>query len=595
MQGKKAISRWIMQDVIRNAPVEWQTAEALATFDREAVQASITIDKFTFVNEEATALIQHIQSGMTGGIGILEAVPYRIELYNKNGQTVLFDGMIDLSDGVEINEFNNKVTAKLRLRDELYTLEEKIQCLSFGYLAELGEITSSDYTDIHYVVQKKINILETIIMGIALYMMTKELIDAIIKITKDIGHLTAHATGGLPSPFSVLAGIIFGIILIILEILYAALLLIAIIKLSSVLISQLAPIKRKAKTINFKTAITKVCTHLGYVFQTNIPDMDNVYYLPSNFDFDSTTQLGIIDVWKGNSKGIPSSSDYGYNCADFFELAKKLFNGKYAIIDGKVCFYNTDDPFWNQYSSYQMPSVRDKIKTYNTDELKANRYLVFDVDFSDEWTIKDYEGTAYEVITNPQITNDIKLKTIKGLDEIRFGASLGSRKDVPYGAELFLQQLASVIDGILQSIGGQAQYVQMLGTSIGLMTISTNNWLKPKVLKVDGNKKLVPRSSWSAKYIYENYYIGKSFVSTVNGQANYGQKEIYRNVKIPFGLDDFILLIDNSYITLPDGSSGKIMSCKYRFSADHAIIDYYLRKPYTANLKETFIEPTNQD
>jgi len=592
MDGKNAKSRWILNGNVINAPKEWQTAEALATFDNDAIQASISIDRFKFVNAEATALLNHISAGMSGGVGITEGIPFKVELLNNTNQRTIFDGMADLSDGVEINEFLNEVSCKLKLRDELLGLEEKLSALSFGYLEkQLHIFTALDYVSIPYIVHKKSNILDTIIISITLYMMTKELIENIKQLYNDAKNLAAHIAGGATGT---LAGIIFSIISLIFEVIYAALLLAAILKLATNLFTQLIPFKRKAKALTFSTALSKVCSYLGYGFNSHITDLDVVCYIPSNFNYDSTTNLGIIDQLVGNKKGVPSSSDYGYNCVEFFELAKKLFNGKYAIVNGVVNFHNTDDPYWNQLSTYQLPSIRNQIKHYNTNELKANRYLTFDVDYADEWTIDDYEGTAFEAITSPIVINEAKLNQLKGLDEIRFGACLASKQIAESGFETFLKQLASTIDGMLTLFGGVAVFQQKFQGNIGTMKIATNNWTKPKVVKVDSNKKLVARSAWSAKYINNTYYIGRSFVATVNGLQNYGQKEVYQNVKIPFGLNDFVLLIQNSYLNLPDGSLGKITSCKYRFSADYAIIDYYIRRPYTTNLKEIYVEPTNQ-
>lgn len=592
MDGKNAKSRWVLNGNVINAPKDWQAAEALATFDNDAVQASLSIDKFKFVNAEATALLNHIASGMTGGVGITEGMPFKVELLNNTNQRTVFDGMVDLSDGVEINEFTNEVLCKLKLRDEILALEEKLSALSFGYLEnELNIFTDSDYVRIPYIVHKKTTILETLIMSITLYMMVKELIENVKQLYNDAKNLAAHIAGGATGT---LAGIIFSIVSLIFEVIYAALLLAAILKLATNLFTQLIPFKRKAKALTFKNALTKVCSHLGYGFTSHITDLDVVCYIPSNFNYDSVTNLGIIDQLVGNKKGVPASSDYGYNCVEFFELAKKLFNGKFAIINGVVNFHNTDDLFWSQLSTYQLPSIRGQIKTYNTAELKANRYLTFDVDFTDEWTIDDYEGTSFEVITTPIVINEAKLNQLKGLDEVRFGACLASKNLNESGFVTFLRQLASTIDGMIVLFGGIAVFQQKIQSTIGTMKIATNNWNKPKVVKVDSNKKLVSRLDWSAKYINNTYYIGRSFVATVNGIQRYGQKEVYQNIKIPFGLNDFVLLIQNSYLNLPDGSIGKITSCKYRFSADYATIDYYIRRPYTVNLQETYVEPTNQ-
>lgn len=586
----KAFGRFIIDGQQVNAPVEWQSIEALATFDKEAVQANVSVSQFTFVNAEATRLLDYINQGLSGGVGIFEGLPMKIEVFNSSLTQTVFDGLIDLTDSLQIVEAENKVICKLKLRDELVSLEEKLQALSFGYLEDLGEITQADYTKIDYVVQKQLNFIEVVTTSIAIYMMAKELITMIEKIPKDIGNISAHFTDVPPNPTG---SLLFTVVVAALDIVYAALVLSAIIKLGTNLLTQLVPVKRKARTIQFRKALEKVCAHLGYGFQTNIADLSWLYYVPSNYAWDTTDNKGLFAAWKGTAKGIPSSADYGYNCAEFFELAKKLTNGKYAILNGNICLYNVDDIFWIQQSTYTLPNVLDKVKTFNTAELVANRLLSFDVDYSDEWTISNYQGTSYEVICNSITSVNVKNKNVKGLEEIRFGVCLASRKNTPNPFEASLLEIAQVIDNMVNYFGGSSTFQSQIQTSIGLMIIGDNNYAKPKVVKVDNSLRLVPRSSWGAKYIYNTYYKGRSFVGTVNGQQYYGQKEVYQNVRVPFSLADFFALLNNSYGRLPDGTPVKITSCKYRFSADSATIDYFIRKPYTKNLNEIYIEPSN--
>ena len=589
-QGNKVLGKFTLNGVQSNAPIEWGSIETLSTFDREAVQANISIDKMTFVNTEASAIKAYIEAGMTGGVGIFEGLPLQLQVFNQNNTVSIFDGLIDLTDGLEIKEWQNKYSVKLRLKDELLTLEEKLTALSYAYLESLGLFSSASYTDVQYVVQKKLNIMETISSGIVIYIMTKELITMIEKIPKDVSNIAAHIAGGATG---FLAGVIYSVAIAILDIAYSVALLIAVIKMVSVLLDQLIPVKRKAKCLKMRTALENVASHLGWSFQSNIADLDKVYFLPSNFAWDETNNKGVFSNWKGTPKGIPNITDYGYNCSEMFELAKKLFNGKYAIVNGVLCFYNVDDLFWVQQSTFQMPGVRDKLKTYNTEELMASRLFSFECDYTDEHTVSNYKGTSYQVITNASVVNNINYKFIKGLEEVRFGVSLASRKDHPYGIESFLMDVAQTVDGIVNFFGGSSNYTSAISTSVGLMIIGTNNYAKPKVIKCNNSMRLVDRDSWSAKYIYETYYKGKSFVSTINGIANYGQKTVYKGVRIPFGMDDYLALIQNSYFTTPEGKTGKVVSCKWQFSADHATVDFFIREPYTKNLFETYIEPTN--
>lgn len=596
-QGNKTLGTFTLNGNRANAPIEWNTIETLATFDKEAVQANISIDKFTFVNDEATVIRQYIADGLGSGYGIFRGLPLSLEVYNEANHRVIFDGLIDLTDGLEIDEFKNKVKCKLRLRDEMLTLDEKLTCLSYGYLESATKkiFTDGDYAEIQYVVQKKINVMETITTAIMLYIMAKELYEQTYRLSNALADVAALIVTGVTGS---VAGALKTVLVAALEVAYTVAIADAVIILAENLINQLIPIRRKSKCLQMRKALEKVAIYLGWKFQSDITDLDTVYYLPSNYSWDETDGSGMISMWVGTPKGIPNTTDYGYNCIDMFDLAKKLFNGKFAIIDGTLCFYNADSSFWIEQSSYVIPSKQENTYTYNTDELQASRIFSFEVENADEHTISEYKGTSYQVITHPltpvyDINSPDQDTFIRGLDEVRMGVCLASRKDKAYGIENFIKDMAAAMDGIINLFGGSGTYEAKCKDSIGLMIIGVNNYAKPKVVKCNGGMRLVDRDNWSAKYIYETYYKGKSFVETINSIPNYGQKKIYKNVRIPFGMDDYINLISNSYITDSEGKQGKVMSLKWRFSADVADIDYFIREAYTKNLTETFIEPSN--
>ena len=73
--------------------------------------------------------------------------------------------------------------------------------------------------------------------------------------------------------------------------------------------------------------------------------------------------------------------------------------------------------------------------------------------------------------------------------------------------------------------------------------------------------------------------------------ADKAQKEIYENVQVPFGISDFIEVVDNAYLFDSAGQSGKITELRWLFGKDRATVSYFVRKKYTDNLKESFIEP----
>ena len=110
----------------------------------------------------------------------------------------------------------------------------------------------------------------------------------------------------------------------------------------------------------------------------------------------------------------------------------------------------------------------------------------------------------------------------------------------------------------------------------------------PKLLKIVNDR--IPanhRDNLSARHLYTNYHSHKSFV--LNNFV--GQKRVFTGIKIPFGLTDFNALINNSYFTTQSGQIGKVVSLKWTFDGDFAEVDYWIREPYTKNLKEVLITP----
>ena len=588
--GRTVFSSYEIDGQKFNAPLELSTLEVYATFDNDSVQANISTTELTFVLDAATKLIQKIEEGKTGGEGIFQGVPFKIKLKNEINNIIAFDGLIDLANGVEIDETKNKVKTKIRLKSQLFTLEEQLTALTYDFLKEKGIITNSDYSEVEYVVQKKINVVETIILALTLYLMIKQLKESIEATIKNIADLAALLAGG--GLTGILGTVILKLAQLIFDSAMGIFLVMAITDLAETLFTQLIPIKRKAKCIKLKTALEKVAGYLGYALQTDLTELDELYYLPSNYNYDEVDNKGVLSQWKGVQHGIPNSCDYGYNCADMFELAKKRVNGKFAIINNVIWFYTKNDDIWVRNSTYKMPKTlqaKQKIK-YNTDELIANKLFSFDVDFSDEKTIENFQGTNFEVITKEIISSNKKEVYIKGLKEVRFGISLGNRKEKLSGFENFLSEVAGEFDKIINYFGGDSDYAGKIKNTIGRVVIGNNNYQKPKLLKLDGAMKLQNRNLQSAMYVYDTYYASDSFVE--NNFA--GQKSINPDIKIPFSLENFIELINNSYFYTEKEKEAKITDLKYRFMSGYATASNWVREPYTHNLQEFKIEPKNE-
>jgi hypothetical protein len=332
----------------------------------------------------------------------------------------------------------------------------------------------------------------------------------------------------------------------------------------------------------------KIGQYLGYSVYTNLP-LHDYYYLPSNLSGDIFSASGFVSNGRGTQKGIPNTEDYGYMLSEFMDLIKRLFNGKFAILNNTLYFLNADDDFWVRTSSYKLrEDTFIPVTEYNNQDLKANTLYSFRTDVTDSYTITEYKGTSYQIITRPIVTNNQSNVLLKGLDRVEFPVALGTIKSKLNAFDNVLLRVSIVMDSLSRVFGGSSNYASLVRGRSNMLKLSDNNYTIPKILYIKGNS--IPsrhRDFLSAKFFYENYHINKSFVSN----NFYGQKKIYTGIRVPFSYDDWIKITNNSYFTDYKGNVAKITQLKWSVGGDYAEIDFWVREPYTKNLTEDFIEP----
>ena len=555
--------------------------EIIASFENEGVQANITAEDWTFYNEDAVKIQNWINSG-----DIFQGVPFKIEAYNDTNTIVAFDGMLDLTNSF-VDSFNDdlRVNCKIIKSEGLNLFFTQLQALSFDFLDSKGIFVLNDYQDCSYVVEKPLNLMETLVSSVILYLMVKELILQIKEISKTIAQAIAYATSGVTGS---IASTIYLIATAIIQIAYATAIIIAILNLAKELFDSLIPIVRNHKTLNFQTAMSKVCDYLGYQFSTSIALLNKLYYLPSNPNIYPKDLNNFLSANIGTKKGIPRNTDAHYMCSSFFDLAKKMFNGKFAIVNGTVQFHEKGASYWLQNSTYQMPSVRPNTTTYNTSDVNADLLISFATDLNDVYTVDNYTGTTYEIQTTVTGLQDERNRLLVGAKTIDLDIALGNAKTQLSDIENALLKVGQKIDSVVNFFGGNSNLAGKVNAKLGMLKVSDNWHTVPKVLMLNGDKlDSTYRTTLSAKNIYNDYYAYDSFVLNSFG----GQKELHREVEIPFGLNDFVQVVNNSYFYDTNGTLGGIEKLIWKPRMDKARVDYWIKKIYTTKLQETYIEP----
>jgi hypothetical protein len=574
-----------------NPPKDWLDLEVLATFENGSPEANLTTSEITFVNAEAKMIRDWIDAGMTGGVGIFEGIPFRVQLLNSTSTFDTFEGFLDLSDDYT-QENPVEVKCKIKKIAGIVSFSEKTEGLTFHYLETIGVFSQSDYVQCKYVLEKEFEFIEIAMLSLTTFMLTRELADTIRRLSDDVAKVIALTTCVPAGP---VAAVVYAIAITIINLIYAALLIIYIIQMIKELISYLFNPTRIHKGITLRTALSKVCNYLGYQFQSSIADMD-VVYLPSK------SKPGVIDISQFNpplaqfigahGSGLPNSADFGYKVDEMFIIAHTCFDAKTTIrkINGQdtVCVEPINNTaFWIPTSGFTMVDVLDEKKKYNTDELKENRLISFELDKNDYWTLNNFRGNSYEITTDAVTVNNVKLKTIRGFDAIRIPCALHTRKNGLTEFEQKLNVICQIADSIIGFFGGNSSLSAYITSRVGMMKVSSDAIQVPKLIKyVNGTIPSNYRDIWSAKYLWLTYHNRKSFV-----QNNWGNQ--YRNFderSIPFGFTGFLSLLNYGSCLHSLGGVAEIKQFKWVMSHDRAVVDYKMKEIYTKNLQEIFRE-----
>jgi len=570
---------------------ELHDLEVLATFENGNAQANISVTDFEFVNEFSQEIRNWISAGLTGGFGIFEGMPLEININGANPTYLAFEGYLDFTNDFEIVD-PTLVKGKIQKQKGLNSLSEKASGLTWEYLYQEGILTDSDFVSIPYVVEKEFNFVEFALVSYMIYGFATQLQGLIRQTAFDIANIIAISTSGITGAGS---GLGLAIVVASINLIQATAILILLASLIIDLIAFLISPVKFHKGIRLKKLLDKGSQHLGYSYNTTISEIseNELVILPSKTSINTDQQaFRIKNQLTVNQAGVgfPRAIDYGYTFEEILQLVNTTFNAKIGIKNNVIEQHSLNSSWWIQQSTYQMPDILLESKKYNTDELSSNKLISFAVDIKDKNILDEYKGISYEIITEPISVNNQNNVLLKGLDSTEIPYTLGRRKEGLNFFEEFVKIMASGLDGLVDFFGGQGSAVEKITSRVGMLKLETDFVNIPKLMIMNNENKLPAnhKSVWSAKVLYDKYYIYNSFVG--NNFTNANQWLLYEGVKVPFGFTDFLSLIDNSYFYNQNGNPAQVTKIEWNISRDYALLSYRVNEVYTKNLKETFIE-----
>lgn len=613
-----------------NPPQNWRELGIELNFDKDRgseVQQT-TLTDFNFVNENAGVINKWITDGILNGVGVFEGIPLRIELERDGVIETVFNGFLDLTQLSSLT--TNRASAKATESESVDWLNDVADSFTFSYLYDVGKITDDNFVSVPYIINSVPNYVEAAVSVIGVYLMVKEIKDAIQRLKEVIAELPIYYV------FSTYVKLILFII-------YLILLIIALIKLvKQVILLLIQPVKYH-KAMSFLSHCQVGATALGLTFRSPILEsgtyadtylIPRKYYNPINSK--DSQLLGFTE---------PSIEQRGFYTGTYGEWLRKMikmFNGKLVFKGKEIWLVREDETDDN--NQYQMPPLANNYDfrnagfTLNTDEFNANTLISFVTDGIDKNTIQEYQGTSYQVILEPARVINQNMTLMKGLDEVRIPFALAKRKETFTDVEKIFNAFLKVFDLI---VGAMVKVVNAVIFVLNLIITLVNNILKKLAqigIKVKFQLPLIPKvkmpnfkndienrigmlkiekdiinvdkvclltlgnsakynkihvDNWklmTAKALYENFYFSRSFAPS-QSKPNANQYYLYTYQNVPFYFNDYLKVKQNNCIFTADRQETIVNSLKWNIWNQKAEIKLRINKLYTNNFKITYLEP----
>ncbi len=552
-----------------NPPTEWRDIEITCAWTNNVVVPNIVGSDFEFSGDSGALILDHIAGGLTTGGGIFEGLPFTMVAEDEvDGSQVVFEGMLDFLEGFEVIH-PDIVKVRISKPEDIDLMDKRLQGLTYGFLWDNGLIPQSMVTSVAYVVEPTDKAAQEAMIAISIAIATVQGLSIVRQYADDGFKLT----GVFTTPY--------GIAVFVIDVIYAAIVIIALVKLISELRRLLSPPPRKQLCLSPESLLTVAFSHLGFEFVNTMPELADLKFIPSRLPEESNNKRQRLQ----DNTPIPQAQDYGYRCSEMLELILDLFNAQVQIIGNKVLIKPEGDPFWRQNAKYKLPDVLLEQYTYNIEEAYFTQLFSFATDLSDKHTIADFRGTNVQVNLESTQKVERKFNLLKGYREVRWNVARGSeilksKKGIGQAMEFLGMQLSQAFQKITK-IKSNIKTVR----SRNYLMVDSKNWSVAKLVVARQGLITNDNSTFlTALNLYEKYHKHRSFT------GDFGQKKRYKDILIPFGLRDYLDVLNSAYFTTDSGQLGKFEKLDWRLGKDHATVTFVIYEKYITTLKETLIE-----
>lgn len=563
---------------------------------------------------DAVVLIEaHKNGGLTGGVGIFEGLPFRIELIHDNKTRELFNGYLNTSTA---SYDCDKIVLSSVEKGKVDWFRENADSQTFEGMFDEGFFDRSEFIPMPYVLSSIPDNKEALLALLSVAFLVTTIATQLQLLDEYIAKLPNAV-------FDFLTAVALG-----LRIVYIIGLVITLAILIKRIINLLIQPVKYHDIMNVQRLCQIGADYFGMTFTSSILDSDpynRMVILPqkysagtSNINNDDGTIdviLGFIDAASTGRKGFPIGT-FG----DLLRALKTKWNAK-LIMNGNNITLERED-FNNSAENYITPAVDQTTFRLNASDYKANYTVEYQRDFNDKQSVNKYEGNLTQAIRTPVVVTNSDMLLMTGLEQRLIPYARAVRKEDFTTPEKILRTLATlfdpVVEGITTVLNAVVDVLNALLNALGIKPIAAIDYTSvvdqidnrigvlhmendfvdvPKMFLIDEdtdptlNKISVDNTDFiNSEYLYNNYHFIRSFVVS-NDNPNGNQFKIHELTNVPFCFDDYELLRNDNRLQDDLNRGGKLISAKWNVEGGIVDLEFGIDGAYTNNIEEKIITP----
>lgn len=569
-------------------------------------QATVSINEVPFVDTDKALNSQKVRTAWANNP--VEGIPFALNISNGN---IAYDFKFYL-DYTRMKFLSDiETVVGVTAESSLQQFDFRADGITQRLLLSKNILNLADFQNVPYVVENRKTLLERINLLFQGFILLKSLVDEIFKLINIAADITSFGIAqALVNLTTTIAALVLQVV--------------ALKNLLEQIRESFFPNLLYHSGIKPKVFLQKAIAYMGYSgtnFGTFTDIMNKLTILGSK-----NNQKGIPDNFVNPIAGIMNPSDVGYNLFAMKEQLKNQFRLREAIIDNVYHLRPEKDPFWVQTSSYIMPNVLIE-QTFanngtirpNYEDVNSSTIVEYRTDDSDLHTLDDLAnesdpsstGKIISVTTvTPIVVGDQRKVLLKGSKNVDIPYTLAVRKDVLDDLfdlfienvegfeelkEQILDQIENLSDILNQSGIPLDDIILGLTNRTGALKVENHFFSVPKMMLLEDNNQGNPRIPENfvdiigAKAIYEDFHSYDSFIPGNRNPSDFNEtaaKLISEGVRIPFGLQDFNSILNNSYFSTQEGNTGKFTKVDWNVEGDFAIVDFWIYDNWMSNIEE---------